>query len=937
MYKPIIIFLGCLLLHACGSKQERIDLSGPWQFELDRTDAGLAENWAQRTLTGTINLPGSLQGQGFGDDISTTTPWVGQIVDSSWYYAPEYAPYRQPGNIKLPFMLTPEKHYLGAAWYQKQIDIPARWAGRPLILHLERPHWQTQLFVDGEPCVESGQNSLAIPHRYTIGPLAEGPHTLTLRLDNRMMVEVGINAHTITDHTQTCWNGVVGALTLEAKEPIYQSSVELFPDPETGRVEVVMTIENTTGNACTIPITLAAALQPNNPVAARLHEEVHLTPGTNSLRLGLDIPHVQLWSEFAPNLYRLTSTVGNDTVQSSFGLRTLGTKNRQFTVNGTPTFLRGTLDCAIFPLTGYPPTDEKAWERIFKTIQSYGLNHIRFHSWCPPEAAFDVADRLGLYLQIECSAWALTGEGTNYDSWVFGEGDRIIAEYGNHPSFFALLAGNEPGGPNSAPLLDSLVRYWQAKGDHRRLYSSASGWPYVESADFFSTPEPRIQAWGEGLKSIINAQAPRTDFDFRHIADRITMPTVSHEIGQWCVFPNLAETAKYTGPLKARSFEIFADFLQAKGMSDLADDFLMASGKLQTLCYKADIEAALRTPGFGGFQLLGLQDFPGHGEAVLGVLDPFWDPKDYVTAEEFSRFCNRTVPLARMEKLTWRSDETFLAQIEAAHFEAAPLSQAEVVWQIVDDAGTVLKTATLTADLPLGNAIPLGTATMELSTIKKPTQLTFRVTIPALGAQNEWHIWVYPPQPLTMPKNVYVCSAPDAKLYETLRAGGRAVLMLPRGSIRPEMGGDIAVGFSPIFWNSAYTSGQPPHLLGILCDAQHPAFGSFPTASHSDYQWWEVLSQCDAMLLDGFPADFRPTIHLIDDWYKNRKLGILFEAHVLGGRLIVTSADLHTDIEKRPVAKQLRQSVLNYAASDAFNPTHTVEMTCIENLLNNKP
>ena len=109
------------------------------------------------------------------------------------------------------------------------------------------------------------------------------------------------------------------------------------------------------------------------------------------------------------------------------------------------------------------------------------------------------------------------------------------------------------------------------------------------------------------------------------------MPAVVHEMGQWCVYPNFDEVRKYTGPLKPKNFDIFHDSLAEHGMLDQWRDFLRASGKLQALCYKEEIEAALRTPGIGGFELLDLHDFPGQGTALVGVLDPFWESKGYIT------------------------------------------------------------------------------------------------------------------------------------------------------------------------------------------------------------------------------------------------------------------------------------------------------------------
>src|SRR5699024_9994610 len=368
--------------------------------------------------------------------------------------------------------------------------------------------------------------------------------------------------------------------------------------------------------------------------------------------------------EFTTNPYSMKVEIKSDEMKDSdkevFGMRDFSTKGTQFMINGKPTFLRGTLECATFPKTGYPSTSLDKWLHIFKVCKSYGLNHMRFHSWCPPEEAFEAADQVGFYLQVEASSWenqgATIGDGKPLDQYIYDESNRMVKAYGNHPSFCMMAYGNEPAGKHSVKYLTDFVKYWEAK-DSRILYTTGSGWPVVPESDYNSMPAPRIQQWGQGLKSIINGQAPRTNYDWRNIISSYKQPTVSHEIGQWCVYPDFKEIPEYDGVLQAKNFEIFRDRLKNHGMANLADSFLLASGKLQVLCYKADIEAALRTPGFGGVQLLGLHDFPGQGTALVGVLNAFWEDKGYVTGEEYSQFDNSTVPLVRLPKMIYMNNE----------------------------------------------------------------------------------------------------------------------------------------------------------------------------------------------------------------------------------------------------------------------------------------
>jgi hypothetical protein len=930
-YTLIIVAL-CFCSFAQG---KTIDLSGKWSFALDPNDVGINEQWYAKPLSGTIQLPGSLQEQGYGEDVGVQTQWTGQIVDNSWFKADEYEPYRQAGNIKIPFWLQPDKHYVGVAWYQREVDVPASWKGQYIELELERTHWETILYVNGKEAGKS--DALLTPQRYAIN--GTGKLLLTIRVDNRVHIPVGINAHSVSDHTQSNWNGIIGQISLKAKPALHIADVRVYPDVKAkkARVEVDVTGSSSAEKA---KITLktksfnSAKSTAVKSVSANINGNTQ-TPVVLELALGNDM---LTWSEYEPNLYRmeveLNSKSGTDTQTVEFGMRAFKAEGTRFTVNGTPIFLRGTLECAIFPLTGYPSVDPAYWTKIYRRCKEFGLNHVRFHSWCPPGVAFEVADREGIYLQVECGGWTNVGDGGDADKWFYAESERIVKEYGNHPSFCMMLYGNEPGGKNQVKYLSDFVDYWKAK-DSRRVYNSAAGWPYIPNADFWSTPDPRIQSWGGGLKSIINAQAPQTAFDFASIIQSKTMPVVSHEIGQWCVYPNFKEITKYTGVLKAKNFEIFQETLDKHHLGDLADKFLYASGRLQTLCYKADIEAALRTPGFAGFQLLDLHDFPGQGTALVGVLDPFWDTKGYVEGEEYSRFCNRTVPLARMEKLVWTNEETFKAAIEVSHFDKQTLSGATIEWGISDASNKTLAEGKTTKDLPVNNCIAISNIEFPLSSVREPSQLTLSVKIAGTNVSNQWHIWVYPVKE----------TGNDAKPYFTTdysdavakaKAGGNVLYCIPKDALKPEKGGNVAAGFSSIFWNTAWTRNQAPHTLGVYCDPKHPALAAFPNEGCSDYQWWDVVAHCSAIVMDDFPADFRPVVHLIDDWFTNRKLGILFETKAGAGRMMVCSVDLATDLDNRPAARQFRRSIEQYMLSDKFRPTAEVNLDIIKGLLNDK-
>jgi hypothetical protein len=909
------------------TSQSVIDLSGEWRFQIDSLDQGTTQRWFNRKLTDLMKLPGSMTTNGKGNEVAVNTPWIGSIVDSSWFFKPDYESYRRAGNIKVPFWLQPVKYYKGAAWYQKTVNIPASWKGKQLELFIERSHWETSVWVDEK---EVGmQNSLGTPHVFDLTRvLTPGSHQITIRIDNRVKdLDVGQNSHSISDHTQSNWNGMVGRLALAARQPLHINDVQVYPDIKSGEVLVKMNIGNSTGKPGKAIIQIAATAQQKNGTSLKpLVKEIEVSGDSSTIEMRYSMgAHPLLWDEFHPNLYslkvQLVQGSGKDEKQIGFGMREFATRGTQFTINGRTTFLRGTLECAIFPKTGYPPTDIDSWLHIFQVARSYGLNHLRFHSWTPPEAAFEAADRLGFYLHIECSSWAnqgaTIGDGKPLDQYMYAESERVAKAYGNHPSFCMMAYGNEPDGKNHVKYLTDFVAYWKKK-DPRRLYTTGAGWPVIANQDYNSSPDPRIQRWGEGVKSIINGQPPKADYNWSAIIAKWQHPTVSHEIGQWCVYPDLKEMQQYTGVLKAKNFEIFRDKLNDHGMGHLADSFLLASGKLQVLCYKADIEAALRTPGFGGFQLLDLHDFPGQGTALVGVLNPFWKDKGYVTGKAYSRFCNSVVPLAKLPKMIYLNNEELTLPVEVAQFGAATLSNIAPSWTIKDEAGQIVFKGQLpNRNIPVGNAISLGTIRQSLHTVQKPERLTLTIAIG--DYQNSWDIFVYPASLPDNGQEIMVTQEPD-KALEALNKGGKVLLTLKKGSLRADKGGNIAIGFSSIFWNTAWTNGQPPVTLGILCNPRHPALKAFPTQYHSNWQWWDGISHSNAILLDSLAKGLQPIVRVIDDWVTARPLGLIVECKVGKGKLLISGIDLLTDIDKRPEARQLLYSLKSYMAETSFEP-----------------
>ena len=925
----ILILSCCLQLQA-----QNISLAGAWDFAMGDSTA----------YNDYVMLPGSMLTNGKGDIVTTKTQWTGSLYDSSYYYNPYMEKYRQAGEMKFPFFLTPERHYTGKAWYRRSVYIPKAMKGQRITLFLERPHIETTVYVNGK---EVGhQMSLSVPHRYDVTRYVNFGCSNTIAICVYNGIEnvcVGQDSHSVTDQTQGNWNGITGRIELQSQPAkLYIRKVVVRPDADKKQVRVVVEMENHVDGFKLMPMRdygIYVMARPMMKGKTHVYAAEPVEAIGNKKEFVIDLgTDAQLWDEFTPNLYQLQVMAGDDVYETTFGLRNLSVEGRQLVINGRPLFLRGTVENCNFPETGYPPMEESEWLRVFRKCKEYGINHVRFHSYCPPEAAFAAADRVGIYLQPEGPSWPNHGVKLRrkmaIDQYLLDESKRIIDEYGHHPSFCFMAAGNEPAGDWVSYCNDWVKTMKQY--DPTKLYAGASvggGWAWDSGSEY------HVKAGARGLDW--DRRAPQSQDDYyqqllfpRNYKDTVpnNSPIVAHEQGQWCVFPDFSEIPQYTGVYKAKNFEIFRDLLADNGMASQAEKFLHASGKLQTLCYKYETERNLRTKDYAGFQYLGLNDYSGQGTALVGPLNVHWREKGYVDAREWKQFCAATVALARFPKFVYTNDEELVVPVEAYNAFSAKLVNAKVSWCITGGQQQEVAHGTLpVSTIPIGKNNELGTVRLQLASFQQPAKLTLHVLLNGYE-WNQWDFWVYPAEgkiEVVRSKNFYETDSLDARALKVLKKGG-TVLLTAGGKIR--YGNDVHHTYLPVFWNTSWFKMRPPHTTGAYIQSQHPVFCDFPTDDWQNLNWWELTNRTQVMNLAEFPKDYQPIVQPIDTWHVSRKLGMLLEVKILNGRLLMTTMDINHNLDRRPVARQLRQSILRYMQSEDFKPTTTVSVDVIRHL-----
>ena len=924
MTKPtyLLLFILSILLSCSKDKPQRarIDLSGNWQFALDTATEGIDQQWFMQTLNDSVNLPGTTDTnkKGFVNTDTTT------------------------------MHLNRKYAYEGAAWYRKKVHIPADFQGKQLELSLERSKvsqvWVDSIWVGSSKLLQS-------PQKFNVtNVLTPGDHYISIMVNNDLSLTPYGNVHIYSDDTQTNWNGILGDIFIEASSELRITHLKVIPDVKNKSFNAIIKIDNQLKiNDLKIQLEVQKIHNGKTEALSTIGKDIQSTDEiTITYELGDD---AELWDEYQQPLYEVRAVISNDDIEdaktTSFGMRDFKVQGTQFTINGRTTFLRGKHEAAVFPLTGYPPMEVAEWQKVYRIAKNYGINHYRFHTYCPPEAAFTAADLEGIYLQAELPFWGGLESDTVAEAQL-KEGKAMLDAYGNHPSFVMFSPGNEiwSGHDRVEKNIKALKAY-----DSRPLYTMGSNnnIGYVgprEVSDFFvgaRTPYEHdsvlthtrlTHAFADSEQGgMLNTQTPSTKITFDYAVNHLNIPIVSHEIGQYQIYPDYREIEKYTGVLEARNLEVFKRRLAVAGMEGMDSAFQRASGAWSALCYKAEMEAALRTKGMAGFQLLDLQDFPGQGTALVGILDAFMDSKNVITPEKWKESCNDVVLLLEMPKYCYSTTELLKAKVTVANYSHKALSKT-LEWELKNEEGNVIHQGSLAHSITKQGVIYVGDINLDFSKVHTAQKLSLELSLSEYTNSNP--IWVYP-KTETPANELLISKRFDSKTLSQLSAG-RSILLFPQTADVADK--SLPGHFPPDFWNYGMFKGisewvkKPvsPGTLGLLMNPEHPIFNSFPTDFHTNWQWFSIIKASNSLILDSTAHDYRPIVQVIDNLERNHKLGFIFEFKVGRGRLLVCMSDLER-IKEKPEAAQLYTSILEYMDSDEFNPEHEISANDLKKLL----
>lgn len=887
-----------------------ISLQGEWFYRLDPEDKGIKNKWFNEIFEGEkLKLPGTLCENGIGKKLE---------IDY------EMTPY----TIR---SFRAKYEYIGACWYQKKIEIPKDWANKRVFLFLERIILKSEVWIDDKYI--GNMSSLVGAHEYDITDAvsAGNEHILTIMIDNRDTFYLGTYGHSYTDETQTIWNGIVGEISLTAKEPVYVDEVMVFTDADSRNVRIKGLFINYLKERLSGNILFSVKEQGGSEIIAERKEEFVINDEESDFDYTLNIDgNITPWNEFTPVLYELSISLNVDEQEIDsetkvvFGFRNVKVKDRDILINNKKVYLRGNLECCIHPLTGYPPCDVDYWMNIFNTIKAYGMNHIRFHSNCPPDAAFTAADRAGVYLQIEGPAWLdkwfmELGSHAEHYEFLPVEAERIIKRYSNHPSFCIFCNGNEFGGDFKL-LHDIISKVRKIRPDIIYTLTSNSDRKADSEDDIFVCV--KADEYGMRGNDFRTQMAETISVDYSDAVRSRNIPLIAHEGGQYCVYPNVREIPNYTKNLVPMNLMVIKKDLENRNMLHLIDKFVMSSGHLAARLYKEEIESYMRTPGFGGFQLLGIQDFPGQCTATVGLLDSLWKSKNIVSDTWFKQFCNEVVPLVKMDRRIFNNNQSINAEVMIDQFTFEDIPNANIMWQITYNNDKILAQG-IFEDITLkaGTQDTVGyIKNIKLDYFKQPVQLKLSVQIENTKYHNSWDLWVFPNIDVASVNNkiedygIKVVHEWNESVEEMLKEGSK-VLMIPRKESfinRPTYEGS----FYPVFWSPVFFNTKEP--CGIYCN-EHKALQYFPTDRFANYQWYHLLQSSFNFDIDHLPEDFTPIIEVIPNYYYNHRMTNLLEAKVGNGVLLICTIQLD-EMEDLNEANWFKYSLIEYLnKADANN------------------
>jgi hypothetical protein len=872
--------------------QEVISLRGEWEF-VTQGVAPLrhsvwrgfyAKSWPEAR---TIQVPGCWEAQGVGQ------PGMGNSWDCKWDHGAK-----------------PLRHvYEGEAWYRKSVAIPAAWRGKKIWLKIGGVRSQGWFWVNGQTVawvdnycgtykyditdlVHAGTQAVVVAAVNNVVPSRKGLFSATHRFGG-LYRDVELEA-TPASRIDDAW---VRSEFDQQTAAVHATIAGALAQPVL-RV-AIKTADGQPAGAASLPVTLAAG-KSNVEVVCR----VRLAP-------------FRPWSPESPVLYHaeLTLCDGDTPVHGwaeRFGVRKIEVRCDRFFLNNHPYFLRGFGDDFVYPLTLASPASRAEHLKHLQRAHAAGFNYVRLHTHCELPEYFEAADEVGIMVQPELPYYG------DYPTEAFTfDPLRDLAElyrhYRRYVSFTTYCTGNE--GLLGKPLDKEIYKLAKRLDPDRLALHQDGGHNTPENSDFRTGP---INVWTPG-------------------SVKCDVPFVAHEYLNLCVKQDPRLEPRFTGVMLPPVTQATRDTaLAAAGLDRRWGDACQdAAHALQRHYQKCGLEAARLDPACDGYSFWTIVDVivaQGATYSAQGLFNAFWEPKpNGATPAKFRQFNGPTALLLKIDPETRIAvaGDTVKADFWITHYEPGPLDPARLRWTLRADDRTLAHGETDGGRVEPGSTRSLAATTLTIPEVAKPVRAVLEASLAGTDVKNDWDFWIFPKRNPREATGIAVTPAllpALAKLYTGLTTNAAAATLLISQIGAPDVEPALAAGKRVLLING--TDGKPNVALGWwsmstqvgTAFAAHSAFGDFPHDGYLSPLAFRILKLGQRLPLAGL----RPEELLVVGEGRDNYFLYAGTARCGNGRVLLTHGlDL---LAGTPEGTCLLDNFIQYARSDAFNPTGTVKL-----------
>ena len=887
-----------------------------------------------------------------------------------------------PENVVVPAAIQAsglkQEFYEDIRWKniaQQTANLRNSWLRKDFVLNAVNPDERTWLEFGGvHPACKVwlngiflGKHNLCnVPFKFDITDAVNGAG-----INNTLIVKIeeDLASRALGGHfnKNTYWSGIYRDVEIETTGLVSLNRVNVGTSYAHKEMKVNLDINKLTSNPFNGDLHLILKSADGVPLDNFTQSVNLVDSGLHTIKWDLvSAQSLDPWTPETPHLYRIEVQLKDngarviDNYETKIGFRDYTVSGQRVFLNGDELYLRGYGELNVFPETASPPVDKAFYIKTISAMKAAGFNHVRHHSSIPVEEYFEVADSIGVLVQVGMTVigqWTNSGGYTISNTTKFNKLISVVRRTMNHPSMFLYMMGNEA---NNQGLVDDLRQIYDTLGANG-LFSGSAHHEWKITRD--------------------NSHIIESNIDY---ADK---PYFRHEYCHSSSFPNVVHQGRYTAFHPEGNIWYYdgaLDGIDAR-FTNQYENWVQVSRIFQDMNRKASVEFfRQQKTNADGYSLWQGTD----SQYIMGILDNFGDSKGTPTETllkyngsivflngddvetddqgENPRFGSREVNL---RKRVLRADSLFEGAFRLHNTSGIDIVNETVHWELVDhETGAAIASGSEVMSVANGARLKADiTATLPPVSTMKRLQLKVRMDFESKTYENDWFYMLYPNQGTHNGKiyftedispdftakftdyfpdakmandtseidenGIIIASALNGSIRNSLKAG-KKVFLLSKGlfdEIIWEQGRDpsrVPAKYATFLLASGYQTGSKD-IFGLPVTNKAPFGTDFPFAHNSlhfmDNVFSNLLWRSSAIdmstkfdeteiesCVEGIP---RPRAFLIRKW------SYLYQTNIDSGKMLGTGFTLNLqDID----ALHMLDRFLNYMASGEFDPAARV-------------